>query len=115
MRNKFRLQTRLDEARGETRIMYASDLEATNAKTSRASKLLASSQKPSHFSFSLLLPFVTIRVGVGDVKVNLRNGAFKVRGLMRSLSQKQSRESPSTPWWPSRRIDRNVGVIKAQR
>lgn len=59
--------------------MYATDLEATSAKTSRASKLLASSQKPFHFSFSLFL-FVTILVDVNDAKVNLRNGAFKIRG-----------------------------------
>lgn len=94
MRNKFRLQTRLDEMRRETRIIYASDLEATNAKTSRASKLLASIQKPPHFSFSLLFPFVTILVGVGHVKVNLRNGAFKIRVSTHS----QSRESSSSPW-----------------
>lgn len=71
--------------------MYATDLEATSAKTSRASKLLASSQKPSHFSFSLFL-FVTILVGVNDAKVNLRNGAFKIRGSTSySPTQKKNR------------------------
>lgn len=87
------------DAKGETRIMYVSDFGNDECENIEMNIVLASCQRPPSFSLFLFLLFSlchnSFRTSVDNVKVNLRNGVFKIRD---SSSHLPLRESSSLLW-----------------